>query len=242
MPRSRTDLREWGALGACRAPGESLASWLTAGPLGDGVFASAGLPAPIGPFPYCSSCRFRCDGGLRHYTRATWRNPWVVTCEVHGLPLTWSEVPPLRIAWAAGAGWRAEFRSLARWSASQRDSKERGSIARDLLWALTRRSDPRLPFSLTWSNAHWQRWAEGWPVHTAPRQPLHFSWSALLQPGDRLALAGSVWRLTRELQGEVRAWPALALRERTRSALESRLIRRGVARHRIESLFARIAP
>ncbi len=207
------------ALGCRRGVGESLASWLRAGPLGPQAVKFSACPTPIDGALYCPACRLEEAGRRRWYTREDWPSQSVV-CTTHALPLVRCEAPPTRLC---GRRWspilRAEFRALGTWMQQGSGGEVGCAIAR----AVSARTDPKVAFSRAWAEAQWHLWATGWPVPDAPRLPSRGSLSPLFQ-FDRLALMAIVHHVYIALEGgQGTMWPALHLRSRVFLWLEKRI-------------------
>ena len=230
MPLRLIEVRRWAALGARRGEGESLASWLAAGPLGSHAFDAAGIPRPVSPFAFCPACRLVEGVQKRLYSRRRWRKAPSVACAVHGIPLVYGDAPPLRLRVSIDQAMRARLRVLAHWTTTWRVGLggTGAGVESDLLWAITRRTDPRAPFSEAWATGQWRCWADDWPVRPSPRQPARFSWDAVTQPGDRLALVATIFRLVHEDSEQANAWSPLPVRPRVWATLLARWRRTGL--------------
>jgi hypothetical protein len=209
----------WAALGSRRGAGESLASWLRAGPLGVQAIDAPATSALAGAQLYCPACRVDEAGRRRWYTREDWPEDGVV-CTTHALPLLRLDAPPTRLR---SRRWspilRDEFRDLGAWT--QRDDV--GDVRRPIVRAICARSDPRVPYSRAWAEAQWHLWATEWPVPVAPRLPSRGSLVPMFQ-FDRLALMAIAHRVYSALDSEQgTGWPALPIRSRVLHWLEGRL-------------------
>lgn len=207
------------ALGCRRGIGESLSSWLRAGPLGLQTAKLSACPTPIDGALYCPACRLEEAGRRRWYTREDWPSQGVV-CTTHALPLLRFETPPVRLygrRWSASL--RAEFRALGVWT--QQGSG--GEIGRAIIRALCARTDPQVAYSRAWAEAQWHLWLTGWPVPDAPRLPSRGPLSPLFQ-FDRLALMAIAHRVYIAREGEQGTmWPVLHIRPRVFCWLEKRI-------------------
>ena len=210
---------EWAALGCCRGHGESLGSWLRAGPLGaQGLSGLASSPPANGDL-YCPACHLDEAGRRRWYTREDWSRQSVV-CATHALPLLRCEAPPATLRsrrWPVAL--REEFRALASWT----QQGGGGEIGRAITRAVSARSDPRVAYSRAWAEAQWQLWARGWPVPAAPRPVDRGGVLAPWHQVDRLALLAITYRvsLARET-GQSPGWRTLPIRARVLRWLQGR--------------------
>lgn len=218
---------EFAGLGCCRGAGESLSSWLRAGPLGSNAVAS--LHSPETPQDdlkesklYCPACRLEELGRRRWYSRTEWQDAHCVICSVHDVPLVQCDAPPTRLR---GRRWpqtlRTEFRALDRWTRgwSGPASHREGNIATQpevaVLRAILARSDPRVPYSRAMAEGQWRLWLEGWPVPAGPLYPPQRRTMPAREP-DRLAVMGTTHRVCLCLQtGVIPDWPPLHVRSRT---------------------------
>lgn len=209
----------WAALGCRRAAGESLVSWLRAGPLGDQGLSRLASSLPAGGDLYCPACYMDEDGQRRWYTRESWTAQEVV-CGTHAMPLLRCERPPPRLR---GRRWpsalREEYRAIAVWTQQGGGGEIGHAIAR----AVSARSDPRVAYSRAWAEAQWHLWAGGWPVPYAPRLPLQGPLTPTFQ-FDRLALMAIARRVHVALEtGEGTGWTALPVRARVMGWLIERI-------------------
>lgn len=211
----------WAGLGSHRGAGESLASWLRAGPLGARACPAPGARGRRADSLFCPACWVDEAGRRRWYSREAWSNNSVV-CTVHGLPLLYCDTVPKRVR---GRRWsqslREEFDALAKWAPQDHLRAESEAITR----AICARSDPREAYSAAWSEAQWYLWAEGWPVAAAPKMRLHGVLHPIVQ-SDRLALTAIVRRIVVNLEtGRHTGWPALPVRPRVLIWLQARIQR-----------------
>lgn len=216
----------WAALGCRRGPGESLASWLRAGPLGTQAVEQFTATPSIGGDLYCPACRLDEAGGRRWYTREEWPVDGVV-CTTHALPLLRLDVPPIRLR---GRRWpsllRAEFRALGEWTRQGCG----GQVGRAITHAVCARSDPQMAYSRAWAEAQWRLWVSGWPIPVSPR-PFQGRLAPRLQ-SDRLALTAITHRVWATLEnGQGTGWPPLPIRPRVLVWLKGRLVRIRPALH-----------
>lgn len=209
----------WAALGSRRGAGESLGSWLRAGPLGTQVVDEPIAPELEVPQLYCPACWVEEAGRRRWYTREEWPTDGVV-CTTHALPLLLCNAPPTRLR---SRHWspilRDEFRALGEWI----QQGGAGELGRAIARATCARSDPRVAYSRAWAEAQWHLWAIEWPVPAAPRLPASGNLVPLHQR-DRLALSAIVHRIYLALEtGQGTLWPALPIRPRVLRWLEGRI-------------------
>lgn len=209
----------WAALGSRRGAGESLASWLRAGPLDVQAFYAPAASELECAHLYCPACRVDEAGRRRWYTREDWPADGVV-CTTHALPLLRCDSPPTRLR---SRRWspilRDEFRELGAWT-RQGDV---GDVGRAIVRAICARSDPRVAYSRAWAEAQWHLWATDWPVPIAPRLPSCGSLVPMFQ-FDRLALMAIAHRVYAALDSEQgTGWPALPIRMRVLRWLECRV-------------------
>ena len=230
---------DWAALGCRRGSGESLASWLRAGPVGAHVSGSMSASTPPEGDLYCPACWVEEAGRRRWYSRGEWSMDGLV-CTTHDLPLVRCKVPPVRLR---GRRWplktRDQFRALGQWW--QQGGVDHAS--RLIIQALRARTDPRLPYSRAWAEAQWHLWATGWPVLVAPRPSAHGALVPILQ-SDRLALHAIVHDVCIALDtGQHTLWPPLPIRMRVLSWLERRMSREQLDwATRLQSCFRAITP
>lgn len=215
-------------LGSARGAGESLASWLCAGPLG---VSTVGLAGPVSVLDsgdgrregrlFCPACRVEELGRRRWYSRSEWEDPHCVICSTHAAPLVWREIAPTRLR---GKRWsielRAEFRALSQWTSDWSVvglSQRRGRAGRPefaVLRAILARTDPRIPYSQAFAEAQWHLWAEGWPVPSGPQFPPHRG-ALPARQSDRLAVMAATHRVCLGLQSGLSPnWSLLPVRAR----------------------------
>lgn len=228
---------ELAGLGSSAGEGESVVSWLCAGPLGSRALELAGLSSVLGDGGglrkgrlFCPLCRLDEQGCRRWYSRAEWEDPHCVICSEHAIPLIWYKTAPLRLRgkhWAAEL--RAEFRALSRWThgwsspgLGQRASRtDRPELS--VLWAILMRTDPRIPYSGAWAEAQWHLWVEGWPVPPGYLFPSRRRELPTRQP-DRLAVMAITYRICIGLiANRPPSWPLLPIRSRAFACLQARL-------------------
>jgi len=226
---------ELAGLGCCRGAGESLSSWLRAGPLGSNALAFPGSPtAKQGRLRegdlYCPACRLEEYGRRRWYSRSEWQYTSCVVCSVHNVPLVRCDAPPTHLR---GRRWpralRSEFSALGRWTGgwSKSDAQREGGhhllpeVA--VLRAILARTDPRMPHSRALAEGQWQLWIEGWPVSAGPLYPVQRQRMPARQ-SDRLAAMATTHRACLCLESGVALnWQPFAVRLRTLAWLQKRL-------------------
>lgn len=209
----------WAALGSRRGSGESLSSWLRAGPLGTQAFNAPAELESVGGQLYCPACRVDEGGRRRWYTREDWPADGIV-CMTHALPLLRCDTPPRRLR---GRRWspvlRDAFRALGMWAKEYQAS----DVGRAIVRTICARSDPRAAYSRAWAEAQWHLWATEWPVPATPRFPRCGPLVPLLQV-DRLALMAITHRVHLALGGKRDVdWPPLPIRTRVLRLLEGRV-------------------
>lgn len=226
---------ELAGLGATGGTGESLVSWLCAGPLGASALELAGL----GPITvngdgrqkgrlFCPACRLDEPSRRRWYSRAEWEDPHCVICSAHAIPLVWCATTPARLR---GRRWpvelRAEFHAINQWTRKWSDSglcRRTGGVGRPelaVLRAILAPTDPRIPYSRAFAEAQWHLWLEGWPVPSGPLFPARRRALPARQP-DRLAVMAITHRVCLGLQtGRAPNWPPLPIRPRTLARLRA---------------------
>jgi len=213
-------------LGCRRGAGESLSSWLRAGPLGVNAMGSPESPTGIHRSLresdlYCPACHLEESGRRRWYSRHEWQDPICVICSVHAVPLVRCDAPPIRLR---GRSWpkalHTEFRALNRWiqgwNSSSRHERSRAlepEVA--VLRAILARTDPRMPHSQALTEGQWYLWVEGWPVLPGPLYSVRRQTMPARQ-SDRLAAMATTHRVCLCLQSGVEPyWRPLAVRRRT---------------------------
>lgn len=212
----------WAGLGSRRGAGESLVSWLRAGPLGE--LAIDALAIPVGAAAgalYCPACYVDEAGTRRWYTRSDWLAGSVI-CTRHAVPLVRCETPPARLrGWRWPPRLRAEFRALGAWTRSC----GAGEAERAVVEVVRTRTDPRVAYSCAWAAAQWHLRAAGWPVPVAPRYPAQRG-TGLTYQFDRLALMAIAHRACVALaKGQTPTWPPLPVRARALTCLDAHLRR-----------------
>lgn len=210
------------ALGAPRAPDETLSSWLGAGPIRMSVW----LPRRSSPetyAAYCPACFMRSNRGKRWYSRSGWGDPRCVVCAVHGLPLIRCAAPPVRLRSPFLApGLRRELHILGRWITDWK-LKSPASAGGILFCSpcmedqVLRALAPDHPSSLSVESfwlSHWRLRMEGWPLPPSPHGRLSYQLSLMPAQSDRLALIATVQHICAGLLGERRyRWPPLTIDE-----------------------------
>jgi hypothetical protein len=226
---------ETAGLACCRGEGESLTSWLRAGPLGLGACASVEALTSTGQTTgeqdrYCPACRVEELGRRRWYTRAEWQDPRCVVCSNHALPLVQRDAPPTRLR---GRRWprtmHAEFLALGQWIRGWSGNVSRTAGGPQVqpealvLQAILARTDPRAPHSAALAEGQWRLWMDGWPVTAGPSNTTRRR-TMPAKESDRLAVMAVTYRVCLGLQsGTEPNWPPLHIRRRTLKWLRGRL-------------------
>lgn len=227
---------ELAGLGSSTGEGESLASWLCAGPLGTRALelAEPSMRANVDGRRegrlFCPACHLDELGRRRWFSRAEWEDPHCAICSAHAIPLVWCEAAP---ACLRGMRWsvelRTEFRALSHWtrewsslSLGQRASRtDRPEFS--VLRAILMRTDPRIPYSGAWAEAQWHLRIEGWPVPPGYLFPARRRELPTRQ-SDRLAVMAITYRICIGLiANHPPSWPPLPIRSRAFVCLKARL-------------------
>ncbi len=216
-------------LGVRHGQGESLTSWLKAGPLGAEPWVSN--PGRIGGLvlqdaAYCAKCCFSEHGRKRWYTKTEWIDPRYVICSEHGLPLVRCSRSLTRLRTPVlSQAFRSEAKCISNWvdAWKQRSPCTPGGwlICQDdcledqILLAFSGQAyAPKASIQAFWLS-HWRLRAEGWPLPLAPHTCPAFQVGLIARQADRLALVGAVQRVWSYLVFEKEhAWPPLLI-ERT---------------------------
>lgn len=221
-------------LGAHRAPGESLASWLRAGPLP--LVAWTGEPVDRRAshlFLYCPCCRVKRSCRARYYSRAEWQDPRRVVCATHCVPLVRCAVPPKHIEVPRlGREVKFQLEQLARWievwillspaTFVGRPIFASHCLQDQILRALTEQEERAQTFSI----ACWRLWLEGWPLPSHPRGNPAFLVGEMKSQADRLALVATTWKVWACLVGTQTAlWPALPIDPKSLLRLQRALVK-----------------
>jgi hypothetical protein len=211
------------SLGATRAPGESLRSWLRAGPLELSAWSELESGGPRME-PYCPRCYMRADGGKRWYTKAAWADRRVVVCIEHGLPLFESNGRISRLMTPALSKSR-RLQSLelsdwiARWCVDSPCTPSGRQIFRtrclqDQLLAAITGLQAGQPSIEAFNVGCWLLSLDGWLMSGLPRDVPRFQVASMTRQIDRFALVCLIWRLERRLVvGDDATWRSLALEE-----------------------------
>lgn len=233
-------LEEIAALGIGRGPGESLASWLRAGPLGPAVLsyfpewrggAIDGEDA-VASCTMCPNCLVHGHGFRRLYARTEWSDPRVVVCIEHAQPLQTIR-PTLLSTRSPRKQSTSEFRKVAKWitrwqAHSPCSSTWRLAMFQDCLEDVVLDAVTKDQAGIVASTWQWRLWVDGWPVPPWPRSPSQFQLVDMPRLADRLALVGTVWRTCQLLRGEIAPrWPPVRVAEEPYGRLETSLLRFG---------------
>jgi len=231
-------LEEIAALGARRGSGESLASWLRAGPLGSGVLSyfpelrsvEIDNEDAVASCTICPSCSVNGHDHRRLYARSEWSDPRVVVCIKHAQPLQ-NVKPAMLSARLARKRPTAEFRRIAQWisrwqtqslcSSARRLTMSPNCLEDIVLDAVT--NDRTGAVASIWQ---WRLWTAGWPVTPRPRFQPQFQLAKVPRLADRLALVSTVWRICQLLRGEIAPrWPPVRVAAEIYAQLENNILR-----------------
>jgi len=231
-------LEEIAALGSDREPGESLGSWLRAGPLGPAVLSyfpelrtvEIDSEDAVASCTICPRCWVHEHGCRRLYARTEWSDPRMVVCIEHAQPLQ-SVKPTLLSARLAHSRSTREFRMIAKWitrwqaqspcSSTRHLVMSRSCVEDVMLDALT-----KIRVATVASTWQWRLWVDGWPVPPCPRSLPQFQLVDMPRLADRLALVCTVWRICRLLRGEIAPhWPPVRVAEEEYAQLENSISR-----------------
>jgi hypothetical protein len=243
MSSSLRVLEQLAPLGPRRARGESLRSWLAAGPLR--CAASAVLPALDRPLLYCPCCWLREGNARRWFTRLSWEDARAVVCSMHGQPLRSIASAPARLApLAIKRPIREELKAIAvaceQWSrASACVVRPRPRTREDLvLRALVARTWLGHAYSAAWSLGQWRLWSEGWPVPPCVRSKASMKDWMQARQGDRLGLMCTAIHIASSLERpRAPAWPGLPLRPPVFRWLTGRMDELGVSAEAVALVF-----
>jgi len=231
-------LEEIAALGTCRGAGESLASWLRAGPLGSRALSyfpelrnvKIDSEDEVASCTICPSCSTSKRDHRRLYARSEWNDPRVVVCIEHARPL--QHIRPALLSTTPPRKHPVpEFRNFANWirrwqaqspcSSARRLTVSESCLEDVLLDAVTR--DKTAAAASTWQ---WRLWMAGWPLSPSARSKPQFQLADMRWLPDRLALVGTIWRLCQLLRGEtLLPWPPVRLAEEVYASLEDTIWR-----------------
>lgn len=207
-------------LGAEAGSGESLFSWLAAGPLA--VSAWTGEEPDVQPaysFNYCPRCIVREGNRRRWYSRDEWYDPRRVLCRFHNIPLVRAISPPRRLSTPPlGREMQLQARCLSNWIEEWIFSSPSTIAGRlifsseclqdQILLALTEREGAAWSLAL----AHWRLWLEGWPLPSSPHAKHSHQLGLVPSQTDRLAIVATAWKVWSCLTGvENNVWPALPI-------------------------------
>jgi hypothetical protein len=220
-------------LGSSRGSGESLTSWLRAGPLPVSVWERGVRDLkPNISLSYCPRCVLRTEGRRHYYSKVEWIDPRRVVCDIHDTPLVRAISSPTCLRFPHFEyHTRARLHTLGRWIEewiSQSPSTITGILIfsphclQDQIFLALTDGDTAQSFAL----ANWRLWLEGWPLsshsHGYPMRQLRL----VPSQADRLALVAEVWRVWSILAGmDQSAWPALQIAPEAFSRLAQRLKR-----------------
>lgn len=219
-------------LGSRRAPGESLASWLRAGPLPLATWSSDTVERYTNHLSlYCPSCRVKDGRKSRYYSRAEWQDPRRVVCATHFLPLVQVSRPPKHIGMPRlGREIRLQLEQLAQWIEAWILLSPATIVGRQifvshclhdqLLRALSEQDEKAQSFAI----ACWQLWLDGWPLPSHPHGMPASQVGEVNSQTDRLALVVTIWKVWGCLLGKAsRLWPALPVDSQSLSRLQGAL-------------------
>jgi hypothetical protein len=207
-------------LGFRRGNGESLLSWLRAGPLPLSSWTDKESNHDSNHvFNYCPGCVVREHGRRRYYSRAEWRDPRRAICSIHNFPLLRASGPPERLRMPRQTqGTRLQLRCLSRWVEGW-ISLSPSNVAGRLMFSSTRLQDQVLLLLTegegavrSFALANWRLWLEGWPLPSHPHGSPYCQLSLMPSQTDRLAILAATWRIWVGLldTGE-NSWPALPI-------------------------------
>lgn len=232
-------LKSMAGLGNRPGCGESLTSWLRAGPLSAEAWTNdlKDIGAPVlRDAVYCPKCYLSERGRKRWYTKAEWIDPRQVICSEHGLPLIRcaGSVARLRSPELSQA-FHGEARSLSGWVAAwqQRSPCTPGGwlVSQDdcledqILSAFAGQAyGQKVSIQAFWLS-HWRLRLEGWPLPSAPHACPTFQMGLIAHQMDRLALVGTVQRISSCLLSEKEgAWPPLLIDRTGFSSLRAAML------------------
>lgn len=192
------------------AVGESLHSWLDAGPLG--IEAWISLPERSWSGLFCPRCHSSADGSRRWYSKEIWLDPRQVICEKHGLPLLRRSgpiarlrSPPFLCAFRSHALALAPFienwRRMSPCSPAGRLIFRPACLEDQVLATLTGFLFGVEPSIEAFYTGYWLTHLEGWPMPPAPHSQPRYQLGSMAHQPDRLALVNLVAMITRLLSG-----------------------------------------
>lgn len=234
------NLYQLAGLGTKPGTGESLSSWLSAGPLPASLVGRLCQDDNRKEYrSFCPRCMVSEKGQRRWYTRSDWDDPRHVVCSAHGLPLVRATRTPER-EWAIPLKQQvySQLRRLGEWVPTwvgRSPMQHRGQLAlrsaclEDLiLYAITRSGHGYAVPAAGVNIAQWLLWQEGWPVAARPTGSADYQLQRLERSGDRLAVVASVWRLRSYLIGdEIIKWPPIPIEPDAYRRLVAHARRRG---------------
>lgn len=220
-------------LGSCRGSGESLASWLRAGPLPLSAWTDETVDHYTSPlFLCCPCCQVRSGRSVRYYSRSEWRDPRRVVCATHCVPLVRAIFPPERLRvpqleqevqlqLEQLARWIEEWISLSPSTVVGRSIFASHCLQDQVFLALTERDGEAQSFAV----ACWRLWLEGWPLPSHPHGNPAPHLGVVYSQADRLALVATTWKVWACLVGtQSRLWPALPIDSQSFFRLQSALL------------------
>jgi hypothetical protein len=207
-------------LGFRRGNGESLLSWLRAGPLPLSSWIDKESRHDLNyEFNYCPGCVVREQNRRRYYSQTEWRDPRRAICAVHSFPLLRASAPPKRLTMPHQTpGTRLQLRCLNRWVETWISSSP-GSVANRLMLSSTCLQDQVLLLLTEGEGAvrslalaNWRLWLEGWPLPSHPHGTPCYQLSLMPSQTDRLAILAATWRIWGALlRADWGSWPALPM-------------------------------
>lgn len=226
------NLEVMAGLGSCRAPGESLASWLRAGPLPLTAWTEEAADHYTSHLLYCPCCRAKDGRRIRYYSRAEWQDSRRVICTTHFVPLVRATAPPKHVGLPQlGPEVQFQLTQLAQWIERWILRSPATIVGRSIfvshclqdqvLRALTEQDDNAQSFAI----ACWRLWLEGWPLPSHPHGNPAPQVGQVSSQTDRLALIAATWKVWGCLVGTLpRLWPALPIDSQSLSRLQGALL------------------
>jgi hypothetical protein len=213
-------LESMAGLGACRGTGESLASWLRAGPLPLTAWTSGAIDCCAHSLSmYCPGCVVGEKSVRRHYSRAEWLDPRRVICNIHNIPLIQALAPPKHLTTPnVGCGVQSELLCLVQWieewislspcTLAGRLILSPNCLQDQILRSLTLEDEAGCTLALS----DWRLWLEGWPVPAHPHGGSSYQVGSMSSQTDRLAIVATTWKVwTLLVGGRSCLWPALPI-------------------------------
>lgn len=207
-------------LGSARGPGESLVSWLRAGPLPLTAWVDETFEPFLSPSAlYCPLCKVMEGRTARYYSRAEWQDPRRVICVVHCAPLVRCAAPPkrlrtprlgreVRLQLAHLARWVEEWISLSPCTLAGRLVSASHCLQDQIFLALTEGDEEADSLAL----ADWRLWIEGWPLSSRSHGSSAPQLGRVYSQDDRLAIVATTWKMWACLVGvRPMLWPALPI-------------------------------